>query len=109
MWNEFIHEMKIRNKKCIITGSAQGLGKAFAKILLHNGAQVCISDINAQTAISTLQEFQSIYGTQNVCFVKCDVTHEEEFTNLFNEAEKYFEVDCVDILVNNAGINTNNS
>lgn len=99
--------MEIRNKKCIITGSAQGLGKAFAKILLDHGAQICISDINEKVAISTLQEFESIYGKQNVYFVKCDVANEEEFTNLFNEAEKYFKVDCVDILVNNAGINTN--
>ena len=99
--------MEIKNKKCIITGAAQGLGKAFAKILLHHGAQVCISDINEQVATSTLREFQSIYGKQNVYFVKCDVANEEEFTNLFNEAEKYFKIDCVDILVNNAGINTN--
>ena len=48
-----------------------------------------------------------IYGSKNVCFIKCDVTQEEEFKNLFNKAEEFFKVKCIDILVNNAGINPN--
>ena len=48
-----------------------------------------------------------IYGSKNVCFIKCDVTQEEEFKNLFDKAEEFFKVKCIDILVNNAGINTN--
>ena len=47
------------------------------------------------------------FGNDRVCFVKCDVTKEEEFENLFDEAEEYFKVQCIDILVNNAGINMN--
>ena len=99
--------MQVKNKTCIITGSAQGLGKAFAKILLDHGAKVCISDLKEETAMSTLEEFQKAYGQENVCFVKCDVTDEEQFTNLFDETETYFNVHCIDMLVNNAGINTN--
>ena len=30
--------MDVAGQVCIVTGSAQGLGKAFAKILLDNGA-----------------------------------------------------------------------
>ena len=47
------------------------------------------------------------FGNNNVCFIKCDVTIEEEFQNLFDKAEEFFKVKCIDILVNNAGINTN--
>ena len=47
------------------------------------------------------------FGDDRVCFVKCDVTKEEEFKNLFDKAEEFFKVRCIDILVNNAGINTN--
>ena len=97
----------VKDKVCIITGSARGLGKSFARILLQHGALVCISDIDTEAGISTLQEFQTTFGQRQVCFVKCDVTNEKEFTNLFDESEKYFQVDCVDVLVNNAGINTN--
>ena len=98
--------MEMKDKICIITGSAQGLGKEFTKILLHHGAKVCISDIKEDVANKTLKELQHSYGNENVCFVKCDVTKEDEFANLFNETEKKFNVACVDVLVNNAGINT---
>ena len=40
--------MEVKNKICIITGSAQGLGKAFAKVLLDHGAKVCISDLKEE-------------------------------------------------------------
>ena len=100
-------ETGVKNKVCIVTGSAKGLGKSFAEILLRHGAQVCVSDIDNEAGMSTYEEFKTAYGIKNVCYVKCDVTVQKEFTNLFDEAEKYFQVECVDILVNNAGINTN--
>ena len=100
--------MDVKGKVCIITGSAQGLGKAFSKILLDNGAKVCISDLYlTETAKSTLKEFKDKYGKEFVCFVKCDVTKEDQFEALFNQTETYFKVNCIDILVNNAGINPN--
>ena len=52
-------------------------------------------------------EMKKQFGAHSVCFVKCDVTKEEEFKNLFDKAEEFFKVECIDILVNNAGINTN--
>ena len=99
--------MDIRNNVCIVTGSAQGLGKAFVKILLDNGAKVCISDLNEEKSQSTVEEFENKYGKESVCFVKCDVTKEEEFDALFDKTEAHFKVNCIDLLVNNAGINTN--
>ena len=56
---------------------------------------------------AALSDLKERFGEKNVCFVQCDVTKDEEFINLFDEAEKFFKVDCVDILANNAGINTN--
>ena len=76
--------MEVKNNICIITGSGQGLGKAFAKVLLDNGAKVCISDLNEEKARPTVEEFENKYGKECVCFVKCDVTIEEEFEELFN-------------------------
>ena len=99
--------MEVRNKTCIITGSAQGLGKVFARILLDHGARVCISDLKEDAAKLTAEEFENTYGKERVCCVSCDVTKTEEFVNLFDETEKYFKVDCIDMLVNNAGLNTN--
>ena len=99
--------MDLVNKVAIITGSAQGLGKAFAARLLEVGVKVCISDVNQEKGETALSDLKERFGEKNVCFVQCDVTKDEEFINLFDEAEKFFKVDCVDILANNAGINTN--
>jgi len=91
----------------VITGSAQGLGKAFAVRLLSVGARVCISDLKQEAGEKTLDELREKFGKDKVCFVACNVTVEEEFNNLLDKAQEFFNVDCVDILVNNAGINTN--
>merc|ERR1712212_383097 len=98
--------MSVSNTVCVITGSAQGLGKAFAVRLL-TGAKVCLSDLKQETGEKTLVELRERFGEDKVCFVACNVTVEEDFRNLFDKAEEFFKVSCVDILVNNAGINTN--
>ena len=50
--------MQVRGKVCIVTGSAAGLGKEYARILLENGALVCISDVNENNGMQTQQEFK---------------------------------------------------
>ena len=100
-------KMDVKNTVCIITGSTQGLGKAFAKILLDNGARVCISDLREEMGKPVVEEYQEKYGKENVCYIQCDVTQEDQFENLFDQTESYFKVNCIDLLVNNAGINTN--
>ena len=97
--------MDICDKVAIITGSAQGLGRAFAVRLLEAGVRVCLSDINKDKGEKTLRELEERFGKKKVYFVPCDVTQEEEFKNLFDKAEENFEVGCVDILANNAGVN----
>ena len=97
--------MCLNNKVVIITGSAQGLGKAFAARLLEDGAKVCISDVNRDKGDAAAAELGERFGPGNVVFVECDVTKETEFRRLFDRAEAEFRVECVDILVNNAGIN----
>lgn len=99
--------MDIRDKVCIITGAAQGLGKAFAARLLEAGAKVCISDIDQKVGEAACEELRERFGPANVCFAACDVCNEEQFNNLFDKAEEFFKVSCVDLLANNAGVNTN--
>lgn len=99
--------MDVNGKVCIITGSAQGLGKAFAARLLEAGGKVCISDVNQARGEAALADLRQRFGQDKVCFVACDVTEEEQFSNLFDEAEQFFKVSCVDLLANNAGVNLN--
>ena len=97
--------MRVNDKICIITGSASGLGKAYAEILLENGARVCLSDVNEANGKETLEEFSNRFGKDHVHFFLCDVTKQDQFVNLYDETEKYFN-SKVELLVNNAGINT---
>jgi len=98
------NKMKIEGKIVIITGSAQGLGKAFASHLLNQGAKVCLSDLNKEVGNETLGEFEERFGKGTVHFIQCDVTKPEDLKNLYDGCEKHFG-EKVDIFCNNAGIN----
>ena len=54
--------MDVRGKVSIITGSAQGLGKAFAARLLEAGGNVCISDVNQAKGEAALAELRERFG-----------------------------------------------
>ena len=100
--------MDVKEKVCIITGSAQGLGKEYARVLLENGARVCLSDLEEVTKLesetSALKEFRETFGKEKVCYFKCDVTKEEDLVSLYDNCESYFK-GKVSIFCNNAGVN----
>ena len=95
----------VKNSRAIITGSAQGLGKEFAKRLLQDGCKVCLSDIDIEKGLETKSQFQKQFGLGDdvVCFVKCDISINEDWTELWESAEKYLN-GPIDILINNAGL-----
>jgi len=97
--------MEVKGKLAIITGSAQGLGKAFAIRLLSAGAKVCLSDINADLGEETLAELREKFGKDKVAFIRCDVTKKEDLIALYDGCEKHFDAK-VEIFCNNAGINS---
>ena len=59
---------EVRNKIAIITGSAQGLGKEFARRILEKGGKVCLSDVNIENGEKTLKDFSEVYGKNFVTF-----------------------------------------
>jgi len=96
--------MELKDKIVVITGSGQGLGKAFARRILQDGAKVCLSDIQETLGLTTKKQLQEEFGLEKIHFVRCDVTKYEELTALYDEAESFFK-DKVDIWCNNAGVN----
>ena len=112
---------KLNSKLVVITGSAGGLGKAFAETLLQlgllssilkyywlilpsawSGAKVCISDINEKLGEETLRELRERFGDEKVAFQACDVTREESVRTLIEEAERKLKSPLY-CFINNAG------
>jgi len=86
---------KLSGSVAIVTGAAQGMGKAIAETLARENVSVVVSDINGEKA-------RLVANSINALGLKTDVTNEEDVENMVRETvERY---GTVDILVNNAGI-----
>ena len=84
-----------KEKVAVVTGGASGIGLATTKKLLSEGANVVILDLKMdEEIINSLGE--------NVLYLKCDVSNEENVKNCIEEIIKKF--DHIDYLVDNAGI-----
>ncbi|MBP1709028.1 MAG: fabG [Deltaproteobacteria bacterium] len=92
--------LRLQDKVAIITGGAQGIGRAIGLLLAHNGAQIVIADINEKQAEKTAQEI-ALLGRKALA-VKVDVSNFSEAENLGKTVFDAFG--RIDILVNNAGI-----
>ncbi|MCK4404313.1 MAG: 3-oxoacyl-[acyl-carrier-protein] reductase [candidate division Zixibacteria bacterium] len=92
--------MSLKGKVALVTGGAQGIGKAIAVRLAQEGAEVAIADVNIDLAQSVLAEMKS-RGTAAVAF-QADVSDSSQVEELIKKTVKRFST--LDILVNNAGI-----
>jgi 3-oxoacyl-[acyl-carrier protein] reductase len=92
--------LRLKGKVALVTGAAQGIGKAVALLLARNGADIVVSDINLEKAEETAKEIESI--GPNAMAVKVDVANLSDVERTVAAIlEKFGKID---ILVNNAGI-----
>ena len=91
----------ISNKNAIVTGGTRGIGKEIAKTLAENGANIAINYRKYNEEVEALVEELKGLGVK-VLAIKCDVSNEDEVTNLIKEVKEQFG--SIDILINNAGI-----
>ena len=85
----------LKQKTAIITGAAQGIGKAIAMRFSKEGAVVVLLDTNKKKLDLTLSEIGSnAYGFQ------VDITNEKDVEKIINNVENSYGF--IDILVNNA-------
>ncbi|XP_005103971.2 15-hydroxyprostaglandin dehydrogenase [NAD(+)] [Aplysia californica] len=94
--------MSVSGKVALITGAAQGLGRAFSEELLKKGAKVGLTDMNEEAGQATVSEFSTKYGQNKVFFMKCDVTSEAQMEETFQTIKE--RLGGLDIVINNAGI-----
>jgi 3-oxoacyl-[acyl-carrier protein] reductase len=92
--------MRLKDRVAIITGSAQGLGKAYAFALSAEGAKVVVADVQDKRAEDTAHEIRESGG--DALAVKVDVSREDRTLEMARvTAETY---GGIDILVNNAAL-----
>ena len=89
----------LQNKIAVITGGANGIGKATAQLFLENGATVVIIDLDTNGKQLTDQWNSEGFKAQ---FYQANITEYDATIELFEHINK--EHGRIDILINNAGI-----
>jgi len=88
---------RLEGKSAIITGSARGIGRAFAEAYVREGATVAIADINIARAEETAKAIgPSAYAVQ------LDVTDQSSIDSAVKAVEQ--RTGGIDILINNAAL-----
>ena len=88
---------RLEGKSALITGSARGIGRAFAEAYIREGARVAIADINVERARRTATEIgPAAYA------VEMDVTNQHSIDAAIAACVE--EAGGIDILVNNAAL-----
>lgn len=90
----------VKEKVVIVTGAADGLGKAIAETYAANGMKVVLSDVNEQLGEKVVENISETGG--EAVFYKANVANEEEIIALVQFAVQ--TQGKLDGIVNNAGI-----
>jgi NAD(P)-dependent dehydrogenase (short-subunit alcohol dehydrogenase family) len=100
---EFRHmKVDLNGQVAIVTGGAQGIGRAIVDVLVENGARVAVIDIDSKALHQTAQELGA-RGTE--CLpLQSNVAEIEQMEQAVEGVLQRFGQ--INILVNNAGINT---
>ena len=89
--------VRLSGKTALITGAANGIGKAITKKFVTEGAKVCIADVDEDAGFALAEDL----GPPTF-FAPMDVTMEADWSEVIEQI--LVRHDRLDILVNNAGI-----
>jgi meso-butanediol dehydrogenase/(S,S)-butanediol dehydrogenase/diacetyl reductase len=94
---------RVSGRSCIVTGAAQGIGRAIAEALLEEGASVCFADINGDKITEVANANRITYGDNKVTFAQVDVTDRATVRAMIDHTVATFGK--LDVKFNNAGVN----
>lgn len=92
---------RVAGKTALVTGAAQGLGAAIARMLAREGARVALTDINAEGAERTAEAINAVLPGSALAYTH-DVADEAQWLAVLGRLRRDFG--GLSILVNNAGV-----
>jgi 3-oxoacyl-[acyl-carrier protein] reductase len=90
----------VRGLSVLVTGAASGMGRATALVFAAEGANVAITDINADATQAVAGEIAANGGAAKAWTL--DVANRDNITAVVNDVAAHFG--GLDIVINNAGI-----
>ncbi|MBN8845704.1 MAG: glucose 1-dehydrogenase [Sphingomonadales bacterium] len=93
---------RVKGKKALVTGAGQGIGAAAARLLAAEGAQVLLTDKNAEAAKACAEQIIAEFGEGAAFATGLDVTCEQDWITALRFAQD--AMGGLSVLVNNAGI-----
>ncbi|MBV9496975.1 MAG: bifunctional rhamnulose-1-phosphate aldolase/short-chain dehydrogenase [Acidobacteria bacterium] len=97
-------EKELAGKVALVTGAANGIGRAVAERFAAEGAHVVVTDLDVELAGELAQEIVDRHGLRRAIALRMDVADEASVDEAFNRAVRAYG--GVDILVSNAGISS---
>lgn len=90
--------MNLKDKICIVTGAAKGIGLSISKALVEKGANVVLLDNDQHALDELIRKNENTYMKGYVC----DISDEQQLQTVVKEVEK----DCgpISVWINNAGL-----
>lgn len=92
--------MVFKNKVVIVTGGANGIGKAIARAYAVEGAHVVLADVDEKNGKEVVAAIKENEG--DALFMQTDVRKAESIERLIDQTVDQFG--RIDILINNAGV-----
>ncbi len=92
--------MLLEDRSVVITGAAQGIGRATAQVLAEEGARVVLTDVNDEAGGAAAAALRA--AGASAAYLHCDVTSEAQVIEMIAAATRL--LGGLDLAVNNAGI-----
>ena len=93
-------DLGLTNKVVLVVASSKGLGKAVAKELAKEGANVMLTSRSAESLKKAAEEIQE-EAKGKIAYFPADITKPEDIKSLVKETRE--KLGKIDVLVNNAG------
>jgi len=91
--------MRLKERKAIVTGAGQGIGRSITLKLAQEGADVVVAEMNSDTGARTAKDVEAL--GRKALFIPIDVANQKQVQKMVSDVLGAWKK--IDILVNNAG------